>query len=237
MVGGVDAAGVMVEGDGVRSSSVNPLPSVHVFEERFRLQPVIGYVGSLVARNTLEKGVRILIDAFAMLKQQGIPFRGLIVGGPKSWKERYERDAHHAGLSAEDIVFTGHMPAREVPSLMLSADILVYPAPATNHPYFQRDTSPLKLFEYMASMRPIITADLPPVRDILSEQSAWFFSPGDAEGLAAQIQYILLHPAEAHAKVVAAGMLIPLHTWEKRMERILHIENAPLAVTSPHVTS
>jgi len=226
LIMGVDAARIMVEGDGVRTSFVNQPPSVQIVEERFRLQPVIGYVGSLIARNTLEKGVSVIIEAFALLKQRGMTFRGLIVGGPQSWKERYEKQAYHAGLDARDVVFTGHMPARDVPSIFLSADILVYPAPATQHPYFLRDTSPLKIFEYMAAMRPIITADLPPVRDILSEQSAWFFAPGDAEGLAAHIRYILLHPAEAHAKLIAAGALIPLHTWEKRMERILDLPHA-----------
>src|SRR3989344_1032524 len=223
LIMGVDSSRILVEGDGVRSSSLSALPSLATFEERFQLQPVIGYVGSLVARNTLEKGVNVLIDAFVLLKQRGIPFRGLIVGGPESWKTRYEKEAHRKGLDVRVFLFTGHMPARDIPPLTLSADILVYPAPATQHPYFLRDTSPLKLFEYMAAMRPIITADLPPVRDILTETEAYFFPPGDAEGLADRIQYILLHAAETHAKVANAGSLVPLHTWEKRMERILQL--------------
>ena len=64
---------------------------------------------------------------------------------------------------------------------MKSADILVIPNKQGDKAS-EEYTSPLKLFEYMASHRPIISSDLPSLREILTEKEALFFkpdSPGD----------------------------------------------------------
>jgi glycosyltransferase involved in cell wall biosynthesis len=99
--------------------------------------------------------------------------------------------------------------------------VLVYPAPKTHHPYFLRDTSPLKIFEYMAAERPIISADLPPIRDVLDESTAYFFRPGDSADLARVIRHVMDNRAEAQQKAKAARAKVAHYTWEERMKRIL----------------
>ena len=49
-------------------------------------------------------------------------------------------------------------------------------------------TSPLKLFEYMASGCAIVVSDLPVLREILAEDEAAWFQPGDPKGLADAIR-------------------------------------------------
>ena len=68
---GVHAGKVIVEGDGVDLRRFEKLPDPSSAKVRWNLpadRPVIGYVGSLVTRETLEKGVRELIGASEKLK-------------------------------------------------------------------------------------------------------------------------------------------------------------------------
>ena len=53
-------------------------------------------------------------------------------------------------------------------------------------------TSPLKLFEYMASNRPIIASDMPVVREVLRHnENAVLVPPADARSLANAIKNVL----------------------------------------------
>jgi glycosyltransferase involved in cell wall biosynthesis len=212
---GVDAAKIIVEGDAVDEKAFmdqKPLISD---------QPVIGYVGSLVARNTLEKGVAHLVEALALLKKEGVPVRGMIVGGPDDWKKKYEQRAADLSLTEADVIFTGRVAASDVPAMLKTCDVFIYPAPASKHPYFMRDTSPLKIFEYMAAGCPIISADLPTIRDVLDESTALFCKAGDGHDLARAIKETLQDPEAADRRAAAARQKVEEHTWKKRMGRIL----------------
>src|SRR3989344_5204744 len=226
---GVSSDRVIVEGDAVRADLLIQNHSNVTISK----VPVIGYVGSLVARNSLEKGVNVLIDALSILRKKGVSIRGLIAGGPKSWQEKYEEKSEKLGISSH-VSFLGHIPSSRVPEILSQCDILVYPAPRNFHPYFLRDTSPLKIFEYMASGIPIVTADLPPIHDILDETMATFCKPGDSEDLARAIEYVMNHRDEAKQKADTAKNRVKEHTWEKRMERILLGLSQSSHHNSPH---
>lgn len=222
---GVDRERLLVEPDGVDLRRFQGLPDPAAAKWRWKLpadRPVIGYVGSLSTRETLEKGVRELIDAAAILKRSGTQRPLLwIVGGPDRWKKFYEDHAQAKGLTSVDVRFEGRIDASAVPAAIAACDLCVYPAPKTDHPYFVRDTSPLKLFEYIAAGRPVVCADLPPIRDVVSEQSARFFRAGDTEDLAAAIVDILAHPEAALARSATGYAIVQKHSWMKRMGRIL----------------
>lgn len=233
---GVDAGKIIAEADGVDLRRFGTLPSSEAAKARWHLphdRPVVGYVGSLVTRETLEKGVRKLIDAMqnGEWKMENTtrykPFLW-IVGGPQQWIDTYRAHAASIGLSAEDVRFQGFVNAADVPSAIAACDICVYPAPKSDHPYFLRDTSPLKLFEYLAAGRPVVCADLPPIRDIVDEKSVRFFKPGDSEDLATAIDDVLAHPEEARRRAEEGRRIAEKHSWEERMRRILPSSFAPL---------
>lgn len=227
---GVHPHRVMVEADGVDLRRFDKLPDSASAKSEWGIPAdttVIGYSGSLITRETLEKGVRELIDARAILKKrervgaEHVAPLLWIVGGPEKWVDNYTAHALSIGLTPRDISFQGHIPSGDVPFAIAACDVCVYPAPKTDHPYFMRDTSPLKLFEYLASGRPVVCADLPPVRDVVSGESVRFFLPGDAESLADAISDVLDHPQEALIRAEEGKRIALEHSWEKRMERIL----------------
>lgn len=217
---GVDSARVTVEGDGVDLRRFERMPLSAEARSTWHLpadRKIAVYVGSLVTRGTIEKGVQELLAALAILKQEQMVF-GWIVGGPRDQVDRYRAMARKCGLGDEDVRFEGPVPNARVPRILAAADVCVYPAPASQHPFFLRDTSPLKVFEYLAAGRPTVCADLPPLRGVIDPDLVHFCPSGDAAALAASIREALHHPKMNEEK--RAALLI--HTsWDARMRRIL----------------
>jgi glycosyltransferase involved in cell wall biosynthesis len=178
---------------------------------------VVGYVGRLKTL-FMEKGVKHLLEALKELQSEK-KFIGLIVGGPAVDVQEYKLMAQKLGLTSDDIHFTGEVPGSTVPAMLSACDILAMPFP--DFPHYRFHMSPLKMFEYMAANRPIITSDLPTVRDVLSEETAFFCVPGDSHSLASVLQAIASDRSAASSKAAAARQLIERHTWEERMKRIL----------------
>ena len=82
-------------------------------------------------------------------------------------------------------------------------------------------TSPLKLFEYMASGRPIVASDLPALREVLRpDENAVLVEAGDAEALAAGVARLLGDAALASRLAAQAREDVREWTWDKRAERI-----------------
>lgn len=220
---GVDPVRIAVEADGVDLERFELLRTPDAAKAQWNLPavPVIGYIGSLATQNIIEKGVGELIGALAHLKAQGERVFGFVVGGPVSWRQIYEEKARSLGLTAEDVRFLDRVPPLEVPSVIAAFDVCVYPAPASTHSYFLRDTSPLKLFEYLASGKPVVCADLPPLRDVVSEDSVRFCTPGNPESLANAIHWVLEHPEDAREMAHTGKEIAEEHSWVERMKRVI----------------
>jgi len=104
-----------------------------------------------------------------------------------------------------------------------ACDLLLMPFPFTKH--FAYYMSPLKMFEYMASKRPIVASDLPSIREILSEKNAFIVKPDDPKDLAEGIENIL-NNKELSKKISEQAFLdVKRYTWGKRAERILKFIN------------
>ena len=223
---GVEEEKAIVESDGVDLNRFSSLPKTEDAKSEFHLpsdQWVIGYVGSLVTRNNLEKGVRELLQALALLKRGEAKCFGWIVGGSGDHVDTYKKEARKLGLTEDDVRFEGQIASSCVPHAIAACDVCVYPAPldAERHAYFMRDTSPLKLFEYLSAGRPIICADLPPIHDVVDETMVTFCKPGDTRSMADAIKWVLDHPVEAEQKAKEGKEHVNRFDWVERMGRIL----------------
>jgi glycosyltransferase involved in cell wall biosynthesis len=162
------------------------------------------------------KGVDVLVDAMRHVNGAEL----VIVGGlpPEPDLDRLKRLA--SSLSLEDRVrFRGFVPPPELSAERTKADLFVIPLlDSTTARLF---TSPLKLFEAMASGRPIVASDLPSIREILThEVNALLVPPGDARALAAAIERLLHDPALSARLAARAFEDAKAYSWDRRAETI-----------------
>jgi len=217
---GIDETKLMTEGDGVDLHRFEVQHDPQAMKDLLELPKdrlIVGYAGRLKTLG-MEKGVKYLLESLAQLKPSK-RFFGFIIGGPDGDTEEYRRMAVKLGLTADDVRFTGEVPASHIPGMLAACDMFTMPFP--DLPHYRHHMSPLKMFEYMAAKRPIITSDLPTIRDVLSEKHAYFCTPGDTASLTKAITHVADNPAEAKAKVEEVSRLVTHYSWEKRMERIL----------------
>ena len=81
--------------------------------------------------------------------------------------------------------------------------------------------SPLKLFEYMASGRPIVASDLPSFREVLTDgRNAVLVEPGNPQALTAGIRRIKEDAALGERLARQALEDVRDYTWARRAERL-----------------
>lgn len=116
--------------------------------------------------------------------------------------------------------FLGPRPYTELADNQAAADVLILPNTGASE-ISARFTSPLKLFTYMASGVPVVTSDLPSIREVVDEKSAFFVPPDDSRALAEGIMQALENTEDAARRAAAARALLVDYTWQRRAERIL----------------
>ncbi len=107
-----------------------------------------------------------------------------------------------------------------VPKYLKSADVLVVPN-SNKEAISVRYTSPLKLFEYMASKRPIVASDLPSMREILNDSNCVFAEPMKKDSFSSSINRVLTDEELAKSLSEKAFIDVQEYTWTKRSENIL----------------
>lgn len=164
------------------------------------------------------KGINILFEAAELLKDnRHILF--VVVGGTPGDYESRLREVKERGLS--NVLLTGYKEKRLIPRYLCAADILLLPnAPITTESIHY--TSPIKMFEYMASGIPIVASSLPSVREVLSERNALLVPTGSAKALADGIQKIISDKALAGQISQEARRDAEGCTWESRTQAILN---------------
>jgi glycosyltransferase involved in cell wall biosynthesis len=151
----------------------------------------------------------------------------LIVGGLESDVRRCRSLAREK--RAENIKFTSYVHHNTVPLYLAASDVLVMPYTSRmtiRGGTVARDfTSPIKLFEYMASGRPVVATSIPSVSEILRDGvNAILVPPDSPEAIAAGIKRALNDPALAKALSERASSDVRGYTWEARAKKLLGID-------------
>lgn len=105
----------------------------------------------------------------------------------------------------------------DLPNVLAAADVVVLPNSGETTES-ARNTSPLKLFAYMASGAPIVASDVPAIREVLPEYAATYVRPDDAKALA---EGILMALAKGSEKGENAKRLAEGYSWDSRARRII----------------
>lgn len=177
----------------------------------------VGYVGALSVMG-MDKGVHTLIDAISRTKNA----KCILIGGNKSQIENIFKYCEEKHINKEKIIAVGQVPPNEVPIHIAKCDALVIPSPFND--FFAYYSSPLKLFEYMASKKPIISSRLPSIQEVLIDgENGLFFEPSNSDDLSKKIEILMSDP-KLREKLSrnAYNLLIKNYTWDKRAEMILN---------------
>jgi glycosyltransferase involved in cell wall biosynthesis len=81
--------------------------------------------------------------------------------------------------------------------------------------------SPMKMFEYLASGRPILASDLPVLGEVLTAENALILPPADVDAWLAAIEKLRAQPKLREKLGGAARQTAQRYSWEARAERIL----------------
>ena len=152
------------------------------------------------------------------------PNKKLVVytGSRQSWKgvETLEAATKFLPTDMETMIIMGKSQA-EIPAYLKAADVLVIPN-SDKQAISRLYTSPMKLFEYMASGTPIVASNLPSLREIVDDSMASFFAPDNPESLAKTIEQVFSDYSQAEKKADVALERVKEYSWKNRAESILH---------------
>lgn len=174
--------------------------------------PWLLYLGSLHPW----KGVDTLIRAMQYVRQ---PAELHIVGGNERRIAELRKLAEKLNVAARVIFHGAVEPGRRF-EYIHQADICLLPLTDTG--IGSRYTSPLKLFEYMAAGKPIVTSDLPSMRAVLEPgKHALMAKTDDPRSFAQTIDLLLSDPALCDRLRRCARALAQHYTWAARGRTIL----------------
>jgi glycosyltransferase involved in cell wall biosynthesis len=172
------------------------------------------YVGTL----QFWKGLETLLEAIALAP--GLRLR--IVGDDD---QGLRLRAAALGI-AERVEVTGRKPQPQIPALVKDAACAVHPLPP-GHSISARFTSPLKVFEYMALGLPIVAADVPSVREVLTDgANARLYRAGDAASLANALSEVAGNSALSGALSRQAAQQAGRFSYNERAKRLLKLMQA-----------
>lgn len=170
-----------------------------------------------VARLQPKKGLHVLLDACALLKEQGEAFTLTLVGdGPE--RERLAARARERGI-LDQVTFCGALPQAEVLPLYARADLFVLPCLIA--PDGDRDGLPNVILEALASGLPVVSTPVSAIPEVIADgETGLLAPPGDAAALAAALSRLIADPALCRR----LGM-----SGRDRVRRDFDLRNSPLA--------
>ena len=154
------------------------------------------------------------IDTFAQAASRAPDITFVAIGGEPAQVEVLQ-------AQYPKVRWLGFRPYSELANNQAAGDCLILPNTAKDQVSLIF-TSPLKLFTYMASHRPIVASDVPSIREILDDNSCYFVTPDSPESLAQGIQDALTDGTQSHARAERAFAKVRAYSWDERAHVILH---------------
>ena len=209
----------IVAPDGVDLERYQDLPEPS--KARHALQPLLperftaGYTGHLYAG----RGVDLILS----LAQRLPDVTFLIAGGEPEQVDRVRFQAASAGL--ENILLTGFVPNALLPRYQAACDILLMPyqahVAASSGGDIARYLSPMKVFEYLACGRVILSSRLPVLEEVLNDQNSFLLPPDDPQAWETAICQ-LIDNTDLRSSLAAQARRDALqYSWQQRASRIL----------------
>ncbi len=147
----------------------------------------------------------------------------LWVGGKKDVVAKWHKKLEDSAI--QNIHLTGFVPNEKLPLYQMAAEILLMPygkvIAGSSGGNIADVSSPMKMFEYMAAGRVILTSDMPVLREVLNETNAAFYVSEDMQSM--ERAFVSLMQDEDKRNRLASQALIDVekYSWRARMQRII----------------
>lgn len=173
-----------------------------------------------VGRQSAEKGIDVLIAAFAYVRER-LPDVSLTLVGVGPQQEANERLVAELGL-AERVAFVGLLP-NPAPSLA-AADVVVLPS--------RREGLPVAALEALALGRPLVATEVGGTPEVVKDgETGWLVPPEDPAALAHALVEAASDEPEARRRAAAGARLVRERFTSERM--VDRIETLALELVRP----
>lgn len=162
------------------------------------------------------KGADVLAKAAGLLSEEVLVY---LVGGTAEDTKKFRKKYDFPNLK-----IVGWRPPSEIPFWLKAADVLVLPNQASEK-ISSHYTSPLKLFEYMASGVPIVASNLSSIREILNEKNAVLFLAGDIKELEKAVSFVLQNKDISDRISYQSCLDSKQYNWLERAKNIWNLVN------------
>jgi len=132
------------------------------------------------------QGLDLLLEAASLVTKRYPRVRFVLVGGEKEKVNKFRKLVRKSNL-VKEIILTGKRPINEMSAFMNNADILVSPRRIGNN-------TPLKIYSYLFSGKPIVGTNISSHTQVLNENIS-VLTYLSAEGIAGGILKLLENPA------------------------------------------
>lgn len=158
--------------------------------------PCFLYIGNLERY----QGVDLLLESFALFLRSNVKASLVIAGGQAATIRHYQQKAGKLLLTLdEDVRFLGPWPVSRMADLFAAADVLVSPRIRGNN-------TPMKIYSYLQSGKPILATALPSHTQVLTSEVA-LLKPPTPEGFAEGMRQLIEQP-ELGRQMAARAMAL-----------------------------
>ncbi|HET6532486.1 MAG TPA: glycosyltransferase family 4 protein [Actinoplanes sp.] len=202
---------------GVDVDAFHPGVDGSAVRARYRLsdRPVVVCVSRLVPR----KGQDTLIRALPAIRRR-VPGAALLLGSGGPYRSKLERLARDTGVAA-DVVFTGSVPWRELPSLYAAGDVYAMPC-RTRAAGLDVEGLGIVYLEASATGLPVIAGDSGGAPDaVLPGETGYVVGGRDVAAVAGRVAELLSDPDRAKVMGAAGRSWVEREwRWESQADRL-----------------
>jgi len=209
---------VQVAPNGVNLERYANLPNPEEARRQLNLKNglTVGFTGHFYAG----RGMDLLFELARVLPNVNFLWAGGTPDAVDEWRTKLN------AVRVSNVTLTGFIENSRLPLYQAACDILLMPygrsISASSGQDIAEVINPMKMFDYMAAGRAIITADLPVIREVLDETRAVFCPPGDVTAWKSAIENLLADEKHRTQLSTNAREEIKKYSWLSRAERALN---------------
>jgi glycosyltransferase involved in cell wall biosynthesis len=203
--------------NGVDLERYTDLPEPSVARQILGLPPIptAGYTGHLYPG----RGMNLLMGLARSFPQIGFLWVGGQPADISKWRENLNLN------NIKNVTITGFVQNIQLPLYQAAADILLMPyekvITGSSGGNSSTYASPMKMFEYMAARRAIVSSDLPVIQEVLNSTNSWLCPPEDIDSWSQAIGTLILDPNKRIALAQQAWQDVQQYTWLERAKNAL----------------